>query len=163
MARETALDRAKRELAAEQTRYSSLESVRESVERDFREMRDDRDRWRNAHLEDPEANALAACVRAFDTMREAMRERSTNQSGVYGNTGRAWSSDQIVYGTHEEPRPSALRDPVGRVLLALAARFDLEIEATVPAPRVVEGNRLMSVPAELAEQVERLVGQGPFG
>jgi len=161
MARETALARKTTELTLARERIEELDRLVDRAQFDTREMQADRDRWRVAHLEDPEANALAGCVRAFDTMRESMRERSTNQSGVYGNA-RPWS-DQIVYGTHEEPRPSALRDPVGRVLLALAARFDLEIEATVPAPRVVEGNRLMSVPAELAEQVERLVAQGPFG
>jgi hypothetical protein len=118
----------------------------------------DRDAWRTAHLPDPEAEALGGCVRAFDAMRETMRERSASRSSSV-----AWSSESVVYGSHEEPRPSALRDPVGRVLLALAARYDLEIEATVPKPRVVAGQRLVSCPADIAEQLERMLEASGYG
>jgi hypothetical protein len=120
----------------------------------------DRDAWRTAHLPDPEAECLAGCVRTIGAMYEAMRDRSTSRSGVGGMT---WASGEIVYGTHEEPRPSALRDPVGRVLLALAARYDLEIEATVPKPRVVTGTRLVACPADVAEQLERIIAQREYG
>lgn len=108
--------------------------------------------WRNEHIADPEAEALSACVRAFDTMSETMRKHAGNQYGV------AWSSSaSVVYGTHEVQRPSALSDPVGRVLLALAARYDLEIEAKLPQPSIETGQRLVSCPADIAEQLERLV------
>lgn len=121
--------------------------LRELREQDLAAAIDERDAWRTAHAPDPEADALAGCVRAIEGMRAAAKKRTD-----YDN----FASSYTQYGTIEEERPSALAVPEGRILLSLAARYGLAIEATVPKPRIIEGQRLVSMPAALAEQIERM-------
>lgn len=129
-------------------RITELEEYLEAAIQNAEHNAKDRDAWRDAHLPDPEAEALAGCVRAIEAMQKAHK----NSRNDYGN----FASSYTQYGSIEEEGPSALAAPEGRILLALAARYGLAIEAVVPKPRVIEGQRLVSMPADLAEQIERM-------
>lgn len=121
------------------------------------QLRHDRNHWRDARLPDLEAECLASCVRAI----EAMRNGPTNgESSRPMNRGLEYLPMQ--YGTSVEDPPSAKDNPIGRILLALAARYGQPIDCIEPAPKIVEGQRLLSVPAALAVQIERLINQGAF-
>lgn len=97
-------------------------------------MRVERDQWRAERLPDREAEMISGCIRAIERYHQQMREdqqarRYATNDFVSSATG--WSS------TGGWQQPEALGDPVGRVLLALAARYGLAIEAvpaTPPAP-----------------------------
>lgn len=142
---------------------SDLEQARERIaelgvelerEREQRiNLTRERDAWRDARLPDPEAEALAGCVRAIEGMREterAARQRTSNFASNYEPSYRG-----------PDDRPTALRSAEGRILLALAARYGLAIEATVPKPPPpVEGERLVALPAAVARQVQELVETG---
>lgn len=110
----------------------------------------DRDRWRNAKASDPEAEALAGCVRAIEGLHEAQRlaaEARRNRIGstYYGETA-----------TYRSEQPAALTMPEGRILLSLAARFGVPIEATPPIQRPAGEQVLVSVPAHVAEQLNTM-------
>lgn len=158
MARPTALERKTHELAKAQADADELGRQLTSARLDADEARAEANRWRNERLADPEAEALSGCVRAINAMYEAQADR---ESRVRGGSVMAQPMrySPEFYGTRYEVQPSPLDHPVGRILLALAARHGLAI-APVPAePVEVPGQRLMSVPAELADQVEQLVNQ----
>jgi hypothetical protein len=86
---------------------------------------------------DREAKALAGCTAAIEAMLTAEREASRNQS----NYGYA-----TAMPAYQQPRPEALDSPIGRILLHLAARYGVAIEATLPPERDLSGQRLVSVP-----------------
>lgn len=113
------------------------------VERD--EARTERDEWKAAHLPDPEAEALAGCVRAIEALVNPPNQRGTlgyTPTAHWGYTGR----------------PDALSMPVGRILLALAARYGVPVEPTAqPEPT---GQVLVSVPAHVAEQLHTMPLEG---
>lgn len=93
-------------------------------------MRVERDQWRAERLPDREAEMISGCTRAIERYHQQMREDqkarpyATNDfvssATGWSRTGGGWQ------------QPEALGDPVGRALLALAARYGLAIEA-VPA------------------------------
>lgn len=148
MARPTALDRVKAELGDMRDTLSQKDADLEHLGETLRELEADRDRWRAERLSDPEAEALAGCLRAFEQMDEQERARAARVTNAYANTmgSPRWASLP----------PSPLESPVGRVLLHLAARYGIPLEAKVPEPIPEPGRRLMSLPAELAEQLEQM-------
>lgn len=75
-----------------------------------RELRADRDAWKNARLADDEAEAIAGCVKALDQMRSARSSRSNN------TVFYSYSGDE----------------PMRRVLKFLAARYGVEWPAPPP-------------------------------
>lgn len=98
---------------------------------------------------DLEARCLDQCVRAIEAMRAAENQRNRNQT----NHGFA----TIHSYADPSPRPEALGQPVGRILLHLAARYGQAIGAIPPPPPPERaGQQLVSVPAHLAEQLERM-------
>lgn len=144
----SALEKVRAELADARSELNSEQTENER-------LRQDRDHWRDARLPDKEAEALAGCARA---LAEMLKTDGRNVSSDFAS-----SFGRPTFGNTIEERPSALAHPVGRVLLALAARYGLEIEAVRPEPRVVEGQRLVAVPGPIAEELHRMAAQGHFG
>lgn len=139
MARETALERTKRELDHATATAQRLGEENGRLERE-------RDQWRTAHLPDREAEALAGCARAL----EAMTSGHNGEVTAYATGGFVHLD---TYANRQAPK--ATDSPVGRILLALAGRYDVPIAAVPPVVNRPE-RVLLSVPAELAEQIERL-------
>lgn len=129
-----------------------FESEFEDAERRLIETRRERDAWRDARIADPEAEALAGCVRAIEKMHNDIGARARNTN---------FGASQWHYPSCSD-RPSALASPVGRILLSLIARYGLEIEAVAPppSPPPPEGDRLVMVPAYLADSVESMIRNG---
>lgn len=146
-------------LRDEQERHEQLSSRYERLAAERNAMEQDRDAWRVAHLDDPEAEALAGCVRALRLMeqggaRAAMTPNRTNAGYDDGGYGQQFIGHRVEQG------PLALDHPVGRILLALAARWHLPIEATQPPQYVRQGGRLIfATTPELADEIERLIAQ----
>lgn len=101
-------------------RIAELEQLNEAIRRDRDEMKADRDRWRDAKMTDPEVECLAGCVRAIEAMREAEKRASPNRFSSYSDSIGPWTS---AY---------ALDNAIGRVLMAVAARYRVNIEAPKP-------------------------------
>lgn len=103
-------------------RIAELEQLNEAIRRDRDEMKADRDRWRDAKMTDPEVECLAGCVRAIEAMREAEKRASPNRyiGSSYSDSIGPWTS---AY---------ALDNAIGRVLMAVAARYKVNIEAPKP-------------------------------
>ena len=105
---------------------------------------------RDAELGDLEAQCLDRCVRAIEAMRATEAERNRNRARQYD------FATVSSYPDHD-PRPVALGDPIGRILLHLAARYGQAIGAIPPPPPPERaGQQLVSVPAHVAEQLERM-------
>lgn len=134
-----------RELRTERGRAGAFQRAREDALMDLRTSED----RRKVYDADLEAKCLAECAAAIDAMTAAREAASRNQGG-YATAAR-WSDAE------PERRPPALGDPIGRVLLHLAARYQQEVGA-IPAPVVErpEGQQLVSVPAHVAEQLHRM-------
>lgn len=96
---------------------------------------------------DPEAKALAKCVSAIESMladeEAARRQRSS-------------SYDFATVRYHDHQQPAALTMPVGRILLSLAARYAVPLDPSPPQSQDRAGQRLISVPAHVADQIERM-------
>ncbi len=75
------------------------------------EMREDRNAWRTARTPDSEAEAISACVKAFDAFTAS--STSTGRSTGYGT---AYATDT---------------GRIGRVLRYLAERYGVELPPTV--------------------------------
>jgi len=112
------------------------------------DLRTSEDRRKVAEAIDREAKALAGCTAAIEAMLAAEREASRNQSSSYGYLQAT--------PAYQQPRPEALDSPIGRILLHLAARYGVAVEATLPPERDPSGQRLVSVPAHVAEQLQTM-------
>jgi hypothetical protein len=133
---------------------TELRELLERRERQLQEatmdLRTSEDRRKELLAGDLEARCLDQCVRAIEAMRAAEAERNRNQS----NYGYATLSSSYA---DRDPRPEALGDPIGRILLHLAARYGQAIGAIPPPPPPERaGQQLVSVPAHVAEQLERM-------
>lgn len=129
-------------------RVDLLEGLLGRARSDLEAMTLDRDSWQQAHAPDPEAEAIAGCVRAIDEMR------SGGRSAARANRGMSYMGEATTWAP---PRPQDV--PEGRVLLNLAARYGVAlVPAPEPEPIDRGGQRLVSVPAHVAEQLERLPG-----
>lgn len=117
-------------------------------------MRVERDQWRAERLPDREAEMISGCTRAIERYHQQMRE--DQQARPYANTGFVSSATGWSRTGGGWQQPEALGDPVGRVLLALAARYGLAIEA-VPA---VESTAPAA--ADLASAIQRCLNDFPF-
>lgn len=158
MARETALEKKTRELEESAAKLEELGRQLTACQLDADELRDERNHWRDARVPDPEAEALAGCVRAFEEMSNG-RTLSVN---AHAMTPRLSRSRVETYGNRTEMSEAAGDHPIGRILIALASRYGVPLVALPPEPIVIEGRRLLSVPAELADQIESMVRNGGF-
>lgn len=100
-----------------------------------------------APVADREARALAGCVAALDGM--LADERSARSPGITYDYSATHSIRDY------RARPPALDSPVGRILLHLASRYGVPIEATPPPPATATGPQVMVVPAPVAEQLSQ--------
>lgn len=111
--------------------------------------------------QDPEARTLGACINALDAMLTGERTAA--------ETRRASAHYGVQYAelAHTTPhRPTALDSSVGRILLHLAARYDVDLVAMPPFPPEDEpptlaedGQKLMVVPEKLANSIQQLLEQ----
>jgi hypothetical protein len=123
-------------------RDAALAQVR-ALEADLQAMQTDREAIaRQINHLDLEARCISECVKALDDLRRGKEnQRARNQY--------AWQADWVG-------RAPALSSDVGRVLLHLAARYGVEIEAS-PAPEVQrDASSVMVMPTWLADQLSRL-------
>lgn len=123
MARKTALEKARDDLAAATKRSDELMLDLQLAGEEAERLRKDRDDWRDARLPDREAEALSGCVRALDEMMEPPVNRSVDHYALARPSPR-----RVEY---------AGDSPVGRVLLSLAARYGLRIDEAEPPPDLV--------------------------
>lgn len=79
--------------------------------------------WREYNLPDPESEAIAACVRALDKMRETQSKRETASFGTSRTT---------YYTTWPTHLPVALQNPIGRVLVHLGLRYGFVLDPVDP-------------------------------
>lgn len=121
MARKTALEKARDDLAAATKRGDELMLDLQLAGEEAERLRKDRDDWRDARMPDREAEALSGCVRALDEMMEPPVNLSADR---YASPVRA-SPRRVEY---------AGDSPVGRILLSLAMRYGLDFEAAHPPP-----------------------------
>lgn len=98
----------------------------------------ERDSWRAERLDVPEAEALARCVRAIDSILFPGAERAVRTAGdgtINVGTMPAQISGGISWHTSSSPsliasvRRATVDYPVGRILLHLAAIFDVPLDA----------------------------------
>lgn len=160
MARETALEKKTRELEEEHANFEEMERRALRAESEREELRDERNHWRDARVPDPEAEALAGCVRALEEMGNG-RTLSVNEHAMGMSPGRRLNTIE-TYGNRTEMSEAAGDHPIGRILIALASRYGVPLVAVPPEPIVIEGRRILSVPAELADQIESMVRNGGF-
>lgn len=109
-------------------RIAELEQLNEAIRLERDEMKYDRDRWRDEKLPDPEVECLAACVRAIEDMRASEKRANPNRyiGSSYSDSIGPWTS---AY---------ALDNAIGRVLMAVAARYKVNIEAPKPIQLPIE-------------------------
>lgn len=116
----------------------------------LQEARDDRNAWREQHLHEPEAEALAECIRAITRLEEAL----TASRGPSERGGYAVAPTYVMNDQREDVVP-ARNTPVGRVLLHLAERFGVQVEP-VRYPRVESGDiDLMGLANEIGQYLSR--------
>jgi len=108
---------------------------------------------------DDEALALDQCVRALELLRTRLATAQDSRRGgpVYAEL------------RHTEPhRPTAMDSPIGRILLHLAARYDVDVVAPAPGcpepePTLAdEGEALLVVPQALANTISQLLAEQPY-
>jgi hypothetical protein len=164
MARQTALEKARAELLEAQTELTATRAETERVREALIEAQTDRDRWRTERLTDREAECLSMCVRAIEEFRHGPVTRAPDGAAMTptnANPGRYYPPE-VQYGTISSPMAQAHETPIGRVLLNLAQRFDVPLAPFERPPRVEEGQELVSVPAAVASQLQRLYDVGQF-
>jgi len=136
----------------------------------YQQLLDDRDQVRAERDElqqlladeDHEARALGSCINALDAMLVTVRERTEATSRRAGGAMYA----ELRHTTPE--RPAALDSPVGRILLHLAARYDVDVVAPAPGcpepePTLADdGQALMVVPQKLAATIQQLLEHQPW-
>lgn len=105
------------------------------------EAAEDRNRWRDAKIQDSEAEAISGCVRALDELTGRNRNRS-------GNDFAAMSPS---YGPSYPQDPTTT--PVGRVLIHLAQRYGVALIPTPPPEVDLEEPVTMTVPRRIAESI----------
>lgn len=128
-------------------RCAELDADVQRLSEQKEDLRTERDQWRADRLPDREAEMISGCVHAIDRYFKKMSEDSTDSYGnVSVQAGMARFSVPYPVGWQQ---PEALGDPVGRVLLALAARYGLAIEAVPATPPARDDGR------ELAEAINR--------
>lgn len=142
--RMTTEERPTKALVAElRAQLAALTAARHDALMDLRTSED----RRKVFDADPEARCLAECTAAIDALKAAYQAASRRSS--YGTPG--WVDP------FDTTRPAALSNPVGRVLLHLAARYNQQVGAIPPpVPERPEGQQLVSVPAHVAEQLNRM-------
>jgi hypothetical protein len=116
--------------------------------------------------EDHEARALGQCINALDAMlvtdRSVAEAQARNRGNSYGTAVLA------TRHTTAEHRPPALDSPVGRILLHLAARYEVDVVAPhpplpdEPETLAAEGQALLVVPERLANSIQQLVNEQPW-
>lgn len=79
----------------------------------------DRDSWRTEHIEVPEAETLARCIRAIDQLIES---EATDAAAAAFSLG-TWVDEQPNDAAAHQAKPED--SPVGRILLHLAARYGI--------------------------------------
>ena len=103
---------------------------------------------------DPEARLYAVCVAAVERYRADMA-RASSRSNTNTMAPRYW-----------DDLPAAHQSPEGRLLLALAVRYNVPLEPPAPpAPTPTladEGQSLLLAPSPLAEAIEQLI-QNNYG
>lgn len=97
---------------------------------------------------EPEATALAGCVRAIEAMYAAQRAADRASANTTYRDGISYSQAQGPYSPHASP--------VGRILLHLAARYGVPLVA--PAPEPAPESVLVQAPAHLAGALRELLG-----
>jgi hypothetical protein len=118
--------------------------------------------YRDRTAPDPEAELLAAVERAVDQYGAAMRELARQ---AQANSRDTWGPMEGISGGYAERDPQpyqpALDSPLGRVLVHVAHRHGVKLEATTvfPEPRPV-ADALVAVPHRLAEQLAEAVRRG---
>lgn len=104
---------------------------------------------------EPEADAIALCVAALDAMVADQRAEA--------DRARRNSTSWHVAPYPDATPPSAGQTPVGRVLLYLAARYDVPLAELEPDPEPTpEGDDLVVAPAALARKLERIIRDNPY-
>lgn len=93
----------------------------------------DRDAWRAAHHTDAETEALAGCTRAIDALLTSEFERAEEQARQTSARG-GYTTHTVVRAPLTGDGRSTVDHQVGRILLHLAARFGVPIQAVVPPP-----------------------------
>lgn len=135
----------------------------------YQQLLADRDQLQADHDElagqladqDPEARALGSCVNALDAMLTGIASREQRDRH---RDGYAMAS----VGHIEPLRPAALDSSVGRILLHLAARYDVDLVALPPEPPepqptlADQGDALLVVPEALANTISQLLEQQPW-
>jgi hypothetical protein len=119
-----AMDRLEAELRANQSDIQSLRRQLEQERERTKAAKTEADDWRAVKVADPEAEALSGCIRAIDVMRSASNVNLM---------GSSIGSSSYSYGQQPVHIP-AEATPVGRILLHLAARYDIPI-VDAPPPR----------------------------
>jgi len=139
-------------------RYQQLLADRDQLQADHDELA------QQLADQDPEARTLGACINALDAMLVTERDRAEARAR---RDGRAMIAHAEL--RHIEPlRPTALDSPVGRILLHLAARYDVDLVALPPEPGpepetlADDGQALMVVPQKLAATIQQLLEQQPW-
>lgn len=131
------------ELTSAKERIQELEATADAQDAALKDMRKERDHWRDHRLSDTEAQALSECVKALDRFRESSRTGTTG----YGPSTYNTASTVTYTGTCQ----------VERVLRYLADRYGVTWY-TPPAPTAPEvdaGELARSVVAEI-EHTARL-------